>query len=430
MQKTRIIAGVELGSSKVTTLVAQVNEDPVNLETSINVVGASSFESKGIKKGQIVDIEEAVESIIASVEGAERMAGYNLEKAYIALGGAHVRSQNSHGVVAVSDPQGEITVNDVDRAVEAASAISLPTSREVVHVLSRDFVVDGETGVKDPIGMSGVRLEVDTHIITAATSTMKNLRKAVNEVGIQIEDLVFSGLASAEAVVSGTEKELGCVLIDIGGGTTSVAVFMDGSLTYSGVIPVGAKNVTNDLAIGLRVSLETAEKIKLVLSAKKSAKGGSAMGGKNEEDMSDEVDLSTMGVTEVKKISKKTLLEGIIRPRLNEIFTMVRLELEREGIINKIPAGAIVTGGGSETVGVADSAKRMLSLPVRIGVPRGVGGLIDDIITPSFATPVGLLIYGAKHLPKENLTRFGKKIKLPSMGFLGKIIDSIRDLLP
>ena len=420
MQKTRIIAGVELGSSKVTTLVAQVNEDPVNLETSINVVGASSFESKGIKKGQIVDIEEAVESIIASVEGAERMAGYNLEKAYIALGGAHVRSQNSHGVVAVSDPQGEITVNDVDRAVEAASAISLPTSREVVHVLSRDFVVDGETGVKDPIGMSGVRLEVDTHIITAATSTMKNLRKAVNEVGIQIEDLVFSGLASAEAVVSGTEKELGCVLIDIGGGTTSVAVFMDGSLTYSGVIPVGAKNVTNDLAIGLRVSLETAEKIKLVLSAKK----------KKEEDMSDEVDLSTMGVTEVKKISKKTLLEGIIRPRLNEIFTMVRLELEREGIINRIPAGAIVTGGGSETVGVADSAKRMLSLPVRIGVPRGVGGLIDDIITPSFATPVGLLIYGAKHLPKENLTRFGKKIKLPSMGFLGKIIDSIRDLLP
>ncbi len=420
MQKTRIIAGVELGSSKVTTLVAQVNEDPVNLETSINVVGASSFESKGIKKGQIVDIEEAVESIIASVEGAERMAGYNLEKAYIALGGAHVRSQNSHGVVAVSDPQGEITVNDVDRAVEAASAISLPTSREVVHVLSRDFVVDGETGVKDPIGMSGVRLEVDTHIITAATSTMKNLRKAVNEVGIQIEDLVFSGLASAEAVVSGTEKELGCVLIDIGGGTTSVAVFMDGSLTYSGVIPVGARNVTNDLAIGLRVSLETAEKIKLVLSAKK----------KKEEDMSDEVDLSTMGVTEVKKISKKTLLEGIIRPRLNEIFTMVRLELEREGIINRIPAGAIVTGGGSETVGVADSAKRMLSLPVRIGVPRGVGGLIDDIITPSFATPVGLLIYGAKHLPKENLTRFGKKIKLPSMGFLGKIIDSIRDLLP
>ncbi|MEK7470763.1 MAG: cell division protein FtsA [Patescibacteria group bacterium] len=420
MQKTRIIAGVELGSSKVTTLVAQVNEDPVNLETSINVVGASSFESKGIKKGQIVDIEEAVESIIASVEGAERMAGYNLEKAYIALGGAHVRSQNSHGVVAVSDPQGEITVNDVDRAVEAASAISLPTSREVVHVLSRDFVVDGETGVKDPIGMSGVRLEVDTHIITAATSTMKNLRKAVNEVGIQIEDLVFSGLASAEAVVSGTEKELGCVLIDIGGGTTSVAVFMDGSLTYSGVIPVGARNVTNDLAIGLRVSLETAEKIKLVLSAKK----------KKEEDMSDEVDLSTMGVTEVKKISKKTLLEGIIRPRLNEIFTMVRLELEREGIINRIPAGAIVTGGGSETVGVADSAKRMLSLPVRIGVPRGVGGLIDDIITPSFATPVGLLIYGAKHLPNENLTRFGKKIKLPSMGFLGKIIDSIRDLLP
>lgn len=420
MNKTRIIAGVELGSSKVTTLVAQINEDPVNLDVTINVVGASSSESKGIKKGQIVDIDEVVESVIASVEGAERMAGYNLESAYIALGGAHVRSQNSHGVVAVSDPQGEITTNDVDRAVEAASAISLSTSREVVHVLSRDYVVDGEAGVKDPVGMSGVRLEVDTHIITAATGSLRNLRKAVNEVGIQIDDLVFSGLASSEAVVSSTEKELGCVLIDIGGGTTSVAVFIDGSLVYSGVIPVGAKNVTNDLAIGLRVSLETAEKIKFVLSAKK----------KKDSPEEDEIDLANMGVTEVKKISKKTLLEGIIRPRLNEIFTMVRLELEREGLINRIPAGAIVTGGGAETVGVSDSAKRMLSLPVRIGIPRGVSGLIDDIMSPAFATPVGLLIYGAKQLPKENLTRFGKKIKLPSMGIFTKIVDSIRDLLP
>lgn len=420
MKKTRIIAGIELGSSKITTLVAQINEDPVSLDSTINVVGASTSESKGIKKGQIVDIEEAVESVISSVEGAERMAGYNLESALIALGGAHVRSQNSHGVVAVSDPQGEISVNDIDRVVEAASAISLPTSREVVHVLSREYVVDGESGVKDPVGMSGVRLEVDTHIITAAASSMKNLRKAVNEVGIQIDDLVFSGLASAEAVVSPTERELGCVLVDVGGGTTSVAVFIDGSLAYSGVIPVGAKNVTNDLAIGLRVSLETAEKIKLVLSSKR----------KKDMPEEDEVDLAAMGVTEIKKISKKTLLEGIIRPRLNEIFTMVRLELEREGIINRIPSGAIITGGGAETVGVIDSAKRMLSLPVRIGSPKGVGGLIDDIMSPSFATPVGLIIYGAKRLPKGNLTTFGKKIKLPSIGFLGKIVDSIKDLLP
>lgn len=419
MAKTKIIAGIELGSSKISTLVAQVNQDPTTLETSINIIGASSVSSQGIKKGQIVDIEEAVEATIASVEAAERMAGYSLESAYIALGGAHVRSQNSHGVVAVSDPQGEITQNDVDRAIEAASAVSLPTSREVVHVIPREFVVDGETGVKDPVGMSGVRLEVDTHIVSAASSSIKNLTKAVGEVGVEISDLVFSGLASAEAVVSTTERELGCVLIDIGGGTTSIAVFLEGSLAYSGVIPVGARNVTNDLAIGLRVSLETAEKIKVVLSSKK-----------KDKDENDEVDLESLGISEVKKISKKTLLEGIIRPRLNEIFTMVRLELEKEGLANRIPSGAIVTGGGAETAGVIDSAKRMLSLPVRIGVPKGIGGLIDDIIVPSFATPVGLIIYGSKDIPSENLTSFGKKIKLPVSGIFGKIVSTIKDLLP
>lgn len=422
MTKSRIIAGIELGSNKIATLISQVAVDPVSLETSINVMGVSSVTSGGIKKGQIVDIEEAVESIISSVEAAERMAGYNLDSAYIALGGAHIHSQNSHGVVAISEPNGEINQGDVDRAIEAASAVSMPTSREIVHVLPREYIVDGEAGVKDPVGMSGVRLEVDTHIVSAGSAAIKNIRKAVNEVGIQIEDLVFSGIASAEATLSATEKELGCVLIDIGGGTTSIAVFTDGSLSYSGVIPVGAKNVTNDLAIGLRVSLDTAEKIKIALSSKT----------KNKDD-SDELDLVSLGVTEVTKISKKTLLEGIIRPRLNEIFTMVRIELEKEGLSHRIPSGAIITGGGAETAGVIDSAKRMLSLPVRIGVPKGVTGLIDDIISPAFSTCVGLLIYGSKDTPSpENLTRFTKKIKLPGVasGVFGKVISSIKDLLP
>lgn len=424
MSKTKIIAAVELGSSKIATLVGQVAYDPVTMESAINIVGAASSESAGIKKGQIVDIEAAVEATIASVEAAERMAGYNLESAYVALGGAHIHSQNSHGVVAVSDPNGEITQNDVDRAVEAASAVSLPTSREMIHVLPREFVVDGEAGVKDAVGMSGIRLEVDTHIISAGSSAVKNVRKALKEVGIEIADLVFSGLASGQAVLSPTEKELGCVLVDIGGGTTSIAAYIDGSLTYSGVIPIGAKNVTNDLAIGLRVSLETAEKIKVALSAKKKKFAAG-------EPESDEMDLGSLGVTEVTKVSKKTLLEGIIRPRLNEIFTMVRMELEREGLANRVPSGAIITGGGAETAGVIDSAKRMLSLPVRIGIPRNVAGLIDDIMIPSFATTVGLLQFGAQQTPEENLTSFSKKIKLPkASGMFGKIVDSIRDLLP
>jgi cell division protein FtsA len=425
MAKTRLIAGIELGSSKVATLISQVAIDPVTFETSVNIVGASSVESKGVKKGQIVDIEETVEAAISSVEAAERMAGYNLDSAYVSLSGAHIASQNSHGVVAVSDPEGEINSEDVDRVIEAASAISLPSSREVVHVVPREFIVDGEAGVKDAVGMSGVRLEVDTHIIHASSAAIKNLKKAVNEVGIEIEGLVFSGLASAEAVCSKTEKELGCCVIDIGGGVTSIAAFSDGALTYSGVIPIGAKNITNDLAIGLRVSLEASEKIKVFLSdADKKAKRAKP----GEE--TDSMDLESLGIGEVKRVSKKTLSEGIIRPRLNEIFTMVRIELEKASLATSVPSGVIVTGGGAETVEVIDSARRMLSLPVRIGVPKGVGGLIDDVINPSFSTAVGLVLWGARHEPREGLTSFGKKFKLPTKGLAGKLIEAVRNLLP
>lgn len=420
MSKPRIIAAIDMGSSKIASLVGQVSSDPVTGERTINIVGAAQSESKGIKKGQIVDIDDAVEATISSVEAAERMAGYNLESAYVSIGGAHIHSQNSHGVVAVSNPEGEISPNDVDRVIDAASAISLPPSREVIFVVPREFVVDGEAGVRDAIGMSGVRLEVDTHMVSAGSSALKNARKAIGEVGIKIEDMVFSGIASADAVLTPTEKELGCILIDIGGGTTSIAAYVDGAISYSGVIPIGAKNVTNDLAIGLRVSLETAEKIKLALSEKK----------KKEGDESDELDLQELNITEIKKISKKTLVEGIIRPRLNEIFSMVKIELEREGIVGRIPSGAVITGGGAETAGVVDCGRRTLGVPVRIGLPKGVTGLIDDVINPAFSTCVGLILYGAKSEPTESLTSFSKKVKLPSSGTLGKIIDSIKNLLP
>lgn len=424
MSKSKIIAGIELGSSKVATVIAQILTDEVSFERSINIIGVSSVESRGVKKGQIVDIEEAVDAMISGVEAAERMAGYNLENAYVSLGGAHVTSQNSHGVVAISDPKGEINNDDVDRVIEAASAVSLPSSREIIHVIPREFIVDGEAGVRDPVGMSGVRLEVNTHLITASSAALKNIRKAINEVGINATELVFSGLAASEAVLTRTEKELGCVLIDIGGGTTSIAAYIDGSLTYSGVLPVGAKNVTNDLAIGLRVSLESAERIKILLSdEEKKSKKSKESGG-------DDFDLSSMGISENKKVSKKTLTEGIIKPRLNEIFTMVRLSLEREEFAGQVPAGAIITGGGAEIVGISESARRMLSLPVRIGKPKGVGGLIDDVITPSFANPVGLILYAASKEPEESLTSISKRFKLPAQGIFGKLIDTVRDLLP
>lgn len=427
MNKNKIIASVDLGSTKISTLVAQVSTDQISLENKINVVGVASVDSKGVRKGQIVDIEEAVEAIIASVEAAERMAGYNLTSAYVAIGGASISSQNSHGVVAVSDPEGEITPMDTDRVIEAASAVSLPSSRELIHVIPREFVVDGEPGVKDPIGMSGVRLEVDTHLVTSSASTSKNLKKAVNEVGINIEELVFTGIASAEATLTKTEKELGCVLLDIGGGTTSITVFIEGALVYSSVLPIGAKNVTNDLAIGLRVSLENAEKIKLLLSeeAKKMKKTDLKVGSEK-----DTIDLSALGIEETKKVSRKTLIEGIIRPRLNEIFSMVRIQLEKEGLRSKVPSGVVVTGGGAETVGVEESVRRMMSLPVRLGLPKGVGGLIDDIMRPAYAAPIGLLEYALKNETPKNVLGASKKAKMPGRFAFSKIVQSVKDLLP
>lgn len=417
MSKTRIISGIELGSSKVATIVAQVIQDPTTYERVVNIVGVSSVESKGIKKGQIVDIEEAVEATITCLEAAERMAGYSLNSAYVSLGGAHVASQNSHGVVAISGANGEITHADVERVVEAASAISLPSSRELIHVLPREYIVDGEAGVKDPVGMSGVRLEVDTHLITASSAAIKNLKKALLEVGVQIEDLVFPGLAAAEAVLTKTEKELGCVVVDIGGGTTCVAAYIDGAITYSGVIPIGAKNVTNDLAIGLRVSLESAEKIKIAL--------GSELKGEE-----DQLNLEKLGVGDSKRVSKKTLVEGIIRPRLNEIFTMVKIELDKAGVSTRIPSGAIICGGGAETVGILESAKRVLTLPVRRGIPQGVSGLVDDVLAPAYATPIGLILYGAGNEPVEATGGIGKRLNISSEGILGKAVKFVKDLLP
>ena len=424
MAKNKIIAAIDIGSSKVTTLIAQINTDAITLSNSLNIVGVATSISKGVKKGQIVDIEDAVEATIASVEAAERMAGYNLNSAWVSVGGGHVSSSNSTGVVAVSDANGEVSGEDVNRVIDAARAISLPASREIIHVIPRDFIVDGEGGVRDPIGMSGVRLEVETHLVTVSSPALKNLTKAINEVGIGIDGVVFSGIAASRAVLSDTEKELGCVIIDIGAGTTSIAAYVDGGLVYSGALPIGARNVTNDLAIGLRVSLETAEKIKLSLSTPK----------KDSTAKSDVVEVVDDDSKETKKVSRRTLTEGIIRPRLNEIFTMIRLDLEKNGIINKIPSGAVVTGGGAMTVGVIDSAKRMLTLPVRIGTPADVAGLVDEIMNPAFATPIGLLQYGLAQAPngqsQQQSNNSVKKIKLPNPGFIGKVMDSIRDLLP
>ncbi|HUV42399.1 MAG TPA: cell division protein FtsA [Patescibacteria group bacterium] len=438
MAKQRIIAGIDVGSSKIATIIGSVGEE----EKQIKVIGASSIPSRGIRKGQIVNIEEAAEAVIESVEAAERMAGYSLTRAVVSVSGPHLTSQNSRGVVAVAEPEGEINGDDVLRVIEAAKAISLPSSREVIHVVPRYFTVDGQDGIRDPVGMSGVRLEVETHIVTGSTTAMRNLAKCVSEVGADVQNLVAAGLASAEAILTETEMELGVVLVDIGGGVTDVVVFIEGAPFYTVVLPIGAKNVTNDLAIGLRLSLESAEKIKTFFSEKenwpkmKKVKLEKEKREKEAEKDEDELDLKDLGIVEeVKKVSKKTLSEGIIRPRLNEIFTMVGLELKKSGVIGLTPAGIVITGGGALTIGIKEAAKRNLSMPIRIGVPQGIGGLIDEAEKTEFATGVGLLHYGAKSDVRStssfSLLKIGKKLeKIPLRGVVGKATNLIKQFLP
>ncbi|PIV01291.1 cell division protein FtsA [Candidatus Shapirobacteria bacterium CG03_land_8_20_14_0_80_39_12] len=427
MNRNKVIADIDVGSIKVSTIIGQPNEDGER----INVVGVSSIPSLGIRKGQIVNIEEAADVIVKSVEAAERMAGFSLSKIFVSVGGAHISSQNSHGVVAVAEPQGEIIPDDVRRVIEAARAISLPSSREILHIIPRTYTVDSQEGVADPIGMSGVRLEVETHIITGSTTAIKNLSKCVSEVGANVEAMVFSGIASAEAVLTETERELGVVLVDVGGGTTSVVLFLEGAPAYTAVLPIGARNVTNDLAIGLRLSLEGAEKLKISLSEK--------VKKPSEEEVpldEDEVDLNRLGIyEETKKVSKKTIVEGIIRPRLNEIFNMVGAEIQRSGFAGLTPSGVVLTGGGASTVRAAEACRKSLSLPVRIGIPDKVTGLVDDILDPAFASAIGLLVYGNKNSGGISFNStfskyrsFGKKI--PIKGLAEKIGNFVKSFLP
>ncbi|MEX2013093.1 MAG: cell division protein FtsA, partial [Candidatus Levyibacteriota bacterium] len=391
MTEGKIVVGIDIGTSKIVTLISRIDDSD-----SINILGVAENPAAGIKKGQIVDIEEAVLSINTSLEAAERMAGYSVSRIIASVGGAHIESQNSRGVVAVSAPHGEITENDLIRVIDAAKAVSLPSSREIIHVLPRNYIVDGHEGIKDPIGMTGVRLEVDTHIISASSTALRNMEKAFSEVGVDVDAMVSSGYASSLAILSDTEKELGVVLVDIGAGTTDISIYIDGSVAFSSVIPIGAKHITNDLAIGLRISLESAEKIKLYLSspAKKQTRVG-VDGEDGEKKSSDELNLSILNLPEdISKASQKTLIDGIIRPRINEIFAMVGMEIKRSGFGGQTPSGLVVTGGGAKTVGVSDVAKRVLAMPVRIGVPQNIKGIIDEVQDPSFSTAVGLVTYG------------------------------------
>ena len=429
MKKPNIFAGVDIGSSKITTVIGSIGED----EKTLRVVGVSSVESKGIRKSQIVDIEEAIDAATSSVEAAERMAGVSIRDASVSISGIHIESQNSKGLVAVGNPDSEITRDDVERVVEAAKAVPLPDSREILHVVPRFFLVDNQEGIKDPVGMSGVRLEAEAHLVTASSVNVKNIGKVMSEIGVDASMVTYVGLASSEAVLTETEKELGVIMCDIGGGTTSVTSYVEGALSHSTVIPVGAKNITNDIAIGLRVSLDVAEKIKRNLEPE--TLHSRVLDPKNvtAKKQADEIDLYKLGIKDgPKKISRKAVTEGIVRPRVNEIFELIKSEIIKAGLVGKTPAGLVLTGGGALTYNVGEVARKVLGLQSRIGSPRGLTGLIDEIKSPEYATVTGLLLISAR----SEGTRVAASIKMPRLkgleikGSAKKLLEFIKSFLP
>ena len=415
MSHSQIINGLDIGTSKITAIVGQF----FHQENRLNVVAVASTPSTGFRKGQIVDIEQASSSLTKCIESAERMAGFPINRAHVAITAPHLESLNSRGVVAVSNPDNEISSVDIDRAIESAKAVTLPAGKEIIHVIPRIFTVDGQDGIIDPVGMSGVRLEVDTHLIIASTPALKNLKKCLDDVGIQLESLVFSGLSTAKIALTDTEKELGAALVDIGASATTVTIFFQGSPVYSTVIPVGSANITNDLAIGLRFPLEDAEKIKTKFDQ---------VAGDNK--FGDEVDVSAFEINsdDKRKISLLTTANGIIKPRIEEIFNLVHQSLQSSGFVSSIPAGVILTGGGSLLAAAREICPKIIPLPTRLAQTPKIGGIVDDILNPCYHSSLGLLFYLLQSKPPS--ARNTSKNKPRFHGLLDRIKNLIEPLLP
>lgn len=419
-----LICGIDIGSSKIATLVAVKSKN----ELEPRIIGSHSSSSRGVKKGLIVDIDQVTSAVEASVEKAERMAGQKISSAYTSVGGPHITSINSHGVVAVSHPQGEISKEDVDRVVDAARAISLSTTRQIIDVTPREYIVDGQPGIKNPVGMSGVRLEVNTHIVTASLTNLKNIDRCLSDLGIENKGFVFSGYASGEAVLTDTEKELGAVLVDIGGGKIDVCLYADGALSYSGAIPVGARHITNDIAVGLRVSLESAEKIKLYLSRQLGY-----IHDKTKKKL-ESIDLSTLNLPEnISDISLKTIIDEIIGSRVEEIYKLIGEEIEKSGFSDNVPSGLVITGGGALTVGMIEMGRKIVGLPIRVGIPSKVTGLLDEVLDPQYAAIVGLILSDEKNIIEleSGMKKFNKILKDFSFGgSITKVKDLIKQFIP
>jgi cell division protein FtsA len=374
------IVGLDVGTTTVCAVIATPGADG-----GVDVVGVGAAPSRGLRRGVVVNIDSTVEAIRQAVADAEQMAGVEISAVYAGVAGGHIRSINSRGVVAVSGKDREVSQADVDRAMEAARAMNLPQDREILHVLPQAFAIDDADGVREPIGMSGVRLEVEVHVVTAAVSSVQNVIRSVNRAGLTVQDAVLEPIASAESVLFGDERELGVLVIDIGGGTTDLALLRDGAVWHTAILPVGGDHITNDIAVGLRTPMADAEQLK-----KRYGCALTALVPAEET-----VDVPSVGGRKPRQLSRQVLSE-IIQPRVEEIFTLVVRELSRAGFQDAATAGVVVTGGSSIMQGVPELAESVFDQPVRRGVPGEVGGLVEVVSSPTYATAVGLALYGAR----------------------------------
>ncbi len=389
-----LVVGLDVGTTKICAVVGQIDDDG-----AIDIIGIGVHPSKGLRKGVVVNIDSTVESIQKAVHEAELMSGVQIDSAFVGIAGGHIKGFNSRGVIAISGKGREVTQADADRVIDAAKAVALPVDREVIHVLPQEFIIDDQGGIKEPLGMSGVRLEAEVHIVTAAVTSAQNIIKCVNRAEIEVSDIVLEQLASAEATLLPDEKELGVVLLDIGGGTTGMAIFLRGSIWHSSVISLGGEHITNDIAIGLRTPSHEAEEIK--------KKYGCAMTSLVKGD--ETIEVPSVGGRKARVLSRQLLCE-IVQPRVEEIFSLVNREIQKTGYEDAIAAGIVVTGGTSKMEGMAELAEQIFDLPVRMGVPKGVGGLVDVISSPQYATGVGLVLYGAAHRTQRRFRKASDRV--------------------
>lgn len=381
-----LIVGLDIGTSKIVTIVAELKP-----EGSLEVVGVGMHESSGMRKGMVVNIDDTVTAIQRSLEEAELMADCKISAVYTGIAGSHIKSSNAKGMVKIKDK--EVTQADIDRVVETASSISLPSDQQSLHNLAQEFSIDGQEGIKKPLGMSGMKLEVEVHIVTGAVAAVQNILKCVHRCGLEAHEMILQPLASSKAVLADDEKDLGVCLIDIGGGTTDVAIFTGGAIRHTAVIPIAGDQITNDIAMALRTPTKEAEDIKI--------KHGCAL-----RQLAEDAPIEVPGVGErgPRTLSKQTLAE-VIEPRVEELYSLVQAELRRSGYEDMLSSGIVLTGGSSAMQGMVELGEEIFHLPVRLGMPRYVGGLADVVKTPRFATGVGLLLYGLEHQQRHDVAR-------------------------